>query len=170
LKSMIQKGEFREDLYYRLNVMPIHLPALRDRKEDILLLAEFFLRKNSETHGGPLKALSRKASAKLMSFPWKGNVRELENVVERAVVLADGDFITDVDVTAEESDPVRATAEDLFNAGLSLKDIEREYIKYVLNRTGNRKEAAVRILGIDRKTLYRKEKTYGIRTDSQDLN
>lgn len=170
LKAMIQKGEFREDLYYRLNVMPIHLPALRDRKEDILLLAEFFLRKNAENNGAPLKGLSRKASAKLMSFPWKGNVRELENVVERAIVLADGDYITDVDVTAEESEPVRATAEDLFNAGLSLKDIEREYIKYVLNRTGHRKEAAVRILGIDRKTLYRKEKIYGIRTDSQDLN
>lgn len=170
LKSLIQKGEFREDLYYRLNVMPIHLPALRDRKEDILLLADFFLRRNAERAGGPLKGLSRKASAKLTSLPWKGNVRELENVIERAIVLADGDFITDVDVMAEESEPVRATAEDLFNAGLSLKDIEREYIKYVLNKTGNRKEAAVRILGIDRKTLYRKEKLYGIRTDATDLN
>ncbi|MES2962929.1 MAG: sigma-54 dependent transcriptional regulator [Bdellovibrionota bacterium] len=170
LKNMIQKGEFREDLYYRLNVMPVHLPALRDRKDDILLLAEFFLRKNAEAGRGPIRLLSRRAGAKLMSLPWKGNVRELENVIERAMVLADGDHITDIDVMAEESEPVRATAEDLFNAGLSLKDIEREYIKYVLNRTSNRKEAAVRILGIDRKTLYRKEKLYGIRTDSEDLN
>jgi len=170
LKSLIQKGEFREDLYYRLNVMPIHLPALRDRREDILLLAEFFLRRNAENAGGPLKALTRRASTKLMSLPWKGNVRELENVIERAIVLAEGDLITDEEVMAEESEPVRATTEDLFNAGFSLKDIEREYIKYVLNRTGNRKEAAVRVLGIDRKTLYRKEKLYGIRTDPNELN
>ena len=170
LKSLIQKGEFREDLYYRLNVMPIHLPALRDRRDDILLLAEFFLRRNAESGGGPLKSLTRRASSKLMSLPWKGNVRELENVIERAIVLADGSAITDDEIMAEETEPVRATAEDLFNAGFSLKDIEREYIRYVLNRTGNRKEAAVRVLGIDRKTLYRKEKLYGIRTDPNELN
>lgn len=163
LKTLIQKGEFREDLYYRLNVMPIHLPALRDRKEDILLLAEHFLRRYAETRRGPLRTLSRKAVTKLQNMPWKGNVRELENVIERAIVLADSDQITENEILTEEMEPVRVTTEDLFNTGMTLRDIEREYIKYVLNRTGNRKEAATRILGIDRKTLYRKEKVYGIR-------
>ncbi len=163
LKSLIQKGEFREDLYYRLNVMPVHLPPLRERKDDILLLAEYFMKRYNETGRGPLRGLNRKASAKLMSLPWKGNVRELENVIERAIVLADSEMISDSDVVSEESGPSHVTSEELFNAGLSLRDIEREYIKYVLERTGNRKEAATRILGIDRKTLYRKEKLYSIR-------
>lgn len=169
LKALIQRGEFREDLYYRLNVMPIHLPALRDRRDDILFLVEHFLKRYHDEGRGPLSSLTRKAVTKLMSLPWKGNVRELENVIERAIVLAEGDLITENEILTEEMEPVRLTAEDLFNAGMTMKDIEREYIKYVLSRTGNRKEAATRILGIDRKTLYRKEKLYGIRPPS-DLN
>lgn len=163
LKTLIQKGEFREDLYYRLNVMPIHLPALRDRKDDILLLAEYFLKRYHDLGKGPLRSLSKRACVKLQGLPWKGNVRELENVIERAIVLAEDESITESEILTEEMEPVRVTAEDLFNSGMTLKDIEREYIKYVLSRTGNRKEAATRILGIDRKTLYRKEKLYGIR-------
>lgn len=167
LKQLMQKGEFREDLYYRLNVMPIHLPPLRERKDDILQLAEFFLKRDADRRKGrgairPL-VLTRRASAKLAELPWKGNVRELENVIERAIVLSDGLQITEHEIVCEEAEPTRATTEDLFNAGMSLKDIEREYIKYVLTRTGNKKETATRILGIDRKTLYRKEKLYGIR-------
>ena len=173
LKSLIQKGEFREDLYYRLKVMPIHLPALRDRREDILLLAEYFLRHHREHYLGARSqshiGLSKKAAAKLLAMPWKGNVRELENVIERAIVLSDGASITENEILSEEVEVMRMTSEDLFASGMSLKDIEREYIKYVLGRTGNRKEAAVRILGIDRKTLYRKEKLYGFRT-STDFN
>jgi DNA-binding NtrC family response regulator len=169
LRAQIQKGEFREDLYYRLNVMPIHLPALRDRKDDIIPLAEFFLRRYHESGKGPLRGLSKRAQGKLLGLPWRGNVRELENVIERAIVLADGELINETEILTEEMEPVQVSAEDLFNSGMSLKDIEREYIKYVLSRTGNRKEAATRILGIDRKTLYRKEKLYGIRPAS-DLN
>ena len=166
LKALIKKGEFREDLYYRLNVMPICLPALRERKDDIVQLAEFFLRRYSDRFRTPLKGLTRKACQKLQSLPWKGNVRELENVIERAIVLADGDVITEQEILAEEAEPMHVTTEDLFNSGMTLKDIEREYIKYVLARVGNRKETATRILGIDRKTLYRKEKLYGIRPPS----
>lgn len=167
LKSLIQKGEFREDLYYRLNVMPIHLPALRERQEDIVVLAEHFLKRYSQRSRGPAPVLTRRAAAKLMNLPWKGNVRELENVIERAIVLSDGQSITENEILSEEMQPSRVTTEDLFNSGLTLRDIEREYIKYVLTRTGNRKEAATRILGIDRKTLYRKEKVYGIREPSE---
>lgn len=169
LKDLIQKGEFREDLYYRLNVMPIHLPPLRDRKDDILLLAEYFLRRYATSHKGSGLSLSKKACQKLQSLHWRGNVRELENVIERAIVLANGDCITENEILGEDVEPVRVTTEDLFNNGMSLRDIEKEYIKYVLSRTGNRKEAATRILGIDRKTLYRKEKLYGIRP-SMDLS
>jgi DNA-binding NtrC family response regulator len=163
LKALIQKGEFREDLYYRLNVMPVHLAPLRERKEDIMPLVDYFLRRYAERKGTTAPTITKKAAAKMLDLPWKGNVRELENVVERAIVLSDGRHITDQEVMTEEMEPVRLTSEDLFNAGMTLKDIEREYIKYVLSRTGNRKEAATRILGIDRKTLYRKEKLYGFR-------
>ncbi len=143
--------------------MPVHLPPLRDRKEDIILLAEYFLKRYAEMGRGPLRGISRQACAKMMSLPWKGNVRELENVIERAIVMTDSELIDDVDIVTEESEPQGITTEELFNSGMSLRDVEREYIKYVLERTGNRKEAATRILGIDRKTLYRKEKSYSIR-------
>ena len=164
LKSLIQKGEFREDLYYRLNVMPIHLPPLRERKDDVLLLAEHFLKTYSERRRTKAPVLNRRAEAKLLNLPWRGNVRELENLVERAIVLCDGAMITESDILGEESEVARVSSEDLFNAGLTLKDIEREYIRYVLSRVGNRKETATRILGIDRKTLYRKERLYGFRS------
>lgn len=169
LKALIQKGEFREDLYYRLNVMPVHLPALRDRKEDINLLAEHFLHRYSQSRKVPLRGFTKRALTKLQALPWRGNVRELENVIERAIVLADGEYVSENEILSEECESVQVTAEDLFNAGMSLKDIEREYIKYVLTKTGYRKEAATRILGIDRKTLYRKEKLYSLRT-STDLS
>lgn len=164
LKALIQKGEFREDLYYRLNVMPVHIPPLRERKEDILLLAEYFLRRYAERRKVRPPVLDKRAEQRLLSMPWRGNVRELENVIERAIVLSDGVTITESDILNEESEVMPVTAEDLFNSGMSLKDIEREYIRYVLNRVGNRKEAATKILGIDRKTLYRKEKLYGLRS------
>lgn len=164
LRAAIQKGEFREDLYYRLNVMPIHLPPLRERAEDIPALAEHFLKKHSAVVGKRVLGFTKVALQYLQSLPWKGNVRELENAVERAMVLADGMWITEHDIVVEDIQMQAATqADDLFNSGMSLRDIEREYIKYVLFKTGNRKEAATRVLGIDRKTLYRKEKIYGLR-------
>lgn len=164
LKALINKGEFREDLYYRLNVMPIHLPPLRERRDDIPVLAAHFLKKHTSAVGRRLSGFSRSATQKLQSLSWKGNVRELENAIERAMVLADGLEIEDKDILVDDFDgPNRGQADDLFNSGMSLKDIEREYIQHVLLKTGNRKEAATRILGIDRKTLYRKEKLYGIR-------
>lgn len=168
LRCLIKSGEFREDLYYRLNVMPIQLPPLRERRTDIPELAGHFLRKYAPLIRGRDIYFSPEAMAKLKRLPWRGNVRELENAVERAIVLADGDLIEDRDIVVDEQDSPAATPDDLFNAGLSLRDLEREYIKHVLRKTGNRKEAAVRILGIDRKTLYRKEIAYGIRAPSAD--
>lgn len=170
LRNLIQKGEFREDLYYRLNVMPIHLPPLRERRDDIPILAKHFLAKHAPSVGRRLSGFTRAAVNKLQSLSWKGNVRELENAVERAMVLADGNEIEDKDILVDESDAPSGVASDgLFDRGMSLRDLEREYIRHVLMKTGNRKEAATRILGIDRKTLYRKEKLYGIRASSQNL-
>ena len=167
LKALIQKGEFREDLYYRLNVMPIQIPALRERRDDIPVLAEHFMQKHKVHVTKDLQGFSRNAITKLQSLDWKGNVRELENVVERAMVLAEGSYIEDSDIVVDEMEVLSTSTsgrlDDLFNSRMSLKDIEREYIKHVLIKTGNRKEAATKILGIDRKTLYRKEKLYGIR-------
>lgn len=161
LKSLISQGEFREDLYYRLNVMPIHIPPLRDRREDILPLVEHFLARISETSQLPKKALSSGARDKLLRLPWTGNVRELSNVVERATVLAEGQTITSGDILYEERvEQTTLSIESFFKAGLTLKEVERTYIHYVLEQTENKKEAAIRILGIDRKTLYRKEKRY----------
>ncbi len=163
LKALIQKGEFREDLYYRLNVMPIQLPPLRERKDDISLLAQYFLQKYALVRRHTVRGFTPQAMAKLRAMPWKGNVRELENAIERAIVLAEGVSINETDIYSEETESFSPMIEDIFNCGYSLRDLEREYIKHVLTRTGNKKEIATRILGIDRKTLYRKEKLYGFR-------
>lgn len=167
LKTLIQKGEFREDLYYRLNVMPIQIPALRERREDIPLLAEHFMLKHKSIVGKEISGFTRAAIQKLQSMPWKGNVRELENTVERAMVLSEGSWIDETDISIDDLESATQAPtqiDDFFNSNMSLKDIEREYIKHVLKKTGNRKEAATKILGIDRKTLYRKEKLYGLKT------
>ncbi len=170
LKALIQKGEFREDLYYRLNVMPIQIPPLRERREDIPLLAEHFMIKHRNSISKSLMGFSRSAIVKLQSMSWKGNVRELENTIERAMVMAEGSFIEDFDIATDEGESATHAGtgqlDDFFNSGMSLKDIEREYIRHVLVKTGNKKETATRILGIDRKTLYRKEKLYGIRSSA----
>ncbi len=165
LKAMIHQGEFREDLYYRLNVMPIQLLPLRERREDIPILAEFFLHKHAASARRPPHGFSKSALQKLNTLPWRGNVRELENAIARALVLADGPQIEEKDIVVEDiTTPSTASGiDDFFNRSMSLKDIEREYIQHVLQRTENRKDAATQILGIDRKTLYRKEKLYGFR-------
>lgn len=160
LKVLVKKGEFREDLYFRLNVMPILLPALRDRGNDVIILAKFFVDRAKAKRKIKSFYLSPGAIDRLRSHSWPGNVRELENVIERAVVLSNGEVITENDILLDEMEQVESKSEDIFNLGLSLKGLERAYINHVLNRTGSRKMAAVRILGIDRKTLYRKEREY----------
>lgn len=162
LKNSISEGKFREDLFYRLNVVPIEIPALKDRKEDIHLLGEHFLKKYAATHGVRVKGFSKNAMNKLLQFEWPGNVRELENTIERAVILASNEVIEPDDLTIESvqqtNDPVRG----LLSQNLSLQDLEREYIRLVLQRTDGQKEKAANILGINRKTLYRKEREYGL--------
>jgi DNA-binding NtrC family response regulator len=155
----MEEGRFREDLYYRLNVIPIEIPPLRERPEDIPALAEAFVRKHSE---GKRRFLSREALERLAGHPWKGNARELENVIERALALTDAPEIAPDDLPiAVASKPAAAPAaagslRDWARRGISLHELEELYIQEILAQTGGNKVRAARILGIDRKTLYRR--------------
>jgi DNA-binding NtrC family response regulator len=166
----MEAGRFREDLYYRLNVIPIHLPPLRDRLQDVPALVEAFVRKHS---GDRARRFSRDAIAQLQSQVWRGNARELENVVERTLALSDADLLNVSDLAldnfceeplAESRDPssgvglVQALADAARN-GLTLRALEDLYIEQMLVVTGGKKGEAARMLGIDRKTLYRRDPT-----------
>ncbi len=172
LKAAIREGRFREDLFYRLSVIPILIPPLRDRTEDIPLLAEHFLQKyaaaNPTADGRRVTAFSKQALAKLVSLRWEGNVRELENVVERAVVLCPGTSIEVSDIPDPESagpdDAMRTVTGDF----PTVAQLEERYIRLVLQKTAGRKDKASQILGINRRTLYRKEREYGWATDEEE--
>jgi DNA-binding NtrC family response regulator len=157
LMGLVRSGSFREDLYYRLNVINITIPPLRDRREDIAELAGYFLKKYSRKLSKTIMGLAPDALAALNNYEWPGNVRELENVIERAVILCDSLSILPADLSI----PVR-----YYNPGskehLSLDDIERDYIMKVLKQVGGNQSRTSQILGIDRKTLYLKLKKYGI--------
>jgi DNA-binding NtrC family response regulator len=169
LKAAVRDGRFREDLYYRLSVIPIFIPPLRHRAEDIPLLAQYFMDKYNTLNSNHIKSFSSEALQTLMSLPWDGNVRELENVVERAVVLARGDVIKKEDLPQAESLSVEAFMSQVIEELPTLENMERRYIKFVLDKTAGRKEKAAHILGINRRTLYRKERDYGwVLEDSED--
>jgi len=157
LKKKIAHTTFREDLFYRLNVITIKLPALRDRREDIKPLAEHFVAKFSKKCGYDKKSISKNTLSKLMRYDWPGNVRELENVMERAVVLSRSANISENDI------PLEGDTTGVSSASESLADVEKEHIAAILTQTnGNLSEAADR-LGIHRNTLRLKIKRYGIR-------
>ncbi|MDH5406430.1 MAG: sigma-54 dependent transcriptional regulator, partial [Candidatus Aminicenantes bacterium] len=161
LRKEVTEGNFREDLLYRLQVVPINVPPLRERKEDISLLVESFVEKFSQKMKKPKKAISYQAMEKLCQYSWPGNVRELENTIERAIVLSDRETIELDDLfpsshyitPQEEPDP----------AGLkTLSEMEKEHIIRTLHKLQGNKSKAAESLGIDRKTLRAKMKKYGI--------
>ena len=162
LKKAVEDGSFREDLYYRLNVVPITLPDLKDRQEDIPLLANHFVQKFGQESDPGIREISKEAMAILLSHAWPGNVRELENVIERAVTLGRGQAIQPGDLPphlAGGANPLeRALAKEA-----TLEDLEKDYIAMILHRTRGHQIRAASILGIDRRTLYRKIRRYGIR-------
>jgi DNA-binding NtrC family response regulator len=168
LKAAAHEGRFREDLYYRLSVIPIFIPPLRQRVEDIPLLAQAFLEKYNTLNLGNIRGFSASAMQTLMSLPWDGNVRELENVIERAVVLARGDTIENGDLPQADSISSEALMSQLMSEMPSLEKMEQRYIRFILNKTGGRKEKAAHILGINRRTLYRKERDYGWVTEDEE--
>ncbi len=157
----VRKGNFREDLFYRLSVVPITLPPLRERREDITTLALQFLEKYGRRRKKDIKAISEKAMSALVSYHWPGNVRELESVIERAVVLTENEMIMLADLMFFGGDrtPEETRTDRLL---VTIEDMEREHIRRVLASTEGRKSKAADILGIDRKTLRLKMAKYGI--------
>jgi DNA-binding NtrC family response regulator len=158
LEQEIRRGTFRSDLYYRLNVITLHLPPLRDREDDIALLAEHFLRRQSN---GVLLRLSSDAVDALQAYDWPGNVRELENALERAAILTKGEVITVDLLPARIIDPAPAPlVSERPPSNPTLELVERAYILWVLNAEGGNKARAAEVLGIDPSTLYRKLNRY----------
>ncbi|MBL7716289.1 MAG: sigma-54-dependent Fis family transcriptional regulator [Bdellovibrionales bacterium] len=169
LKTAVQAGHFREDLFYRLSVIPVVIPPLRQRKEDIPLLAENFIKKFSAANQLQPRALTQRAMRKLLDHSWHGNVRELENVIERAVVLSSSTTIDEKDIPLQEPIPAEVTNQETPNELMTIMELEKRYIRNVLEKTGGRKDQAAQILGINRRTLYRKEREYGwVEDDGRD--
>lgn len=165
LKKRVASGQYREDLFYRLNVFPIEVPALRDRKEDIPLLSNFFLQKYSELYSIDAPKLPARTLDRMMSYEWPGNVRELENFIERAVVLhaSGGSGTVGFELPSDANEDEAGSASILDEAQRkrwTFEDLEREYIFRVLESVRWKKTEAAEILGIDRRTLYRKLKRY----------
>jgi DNA-binding NtrC family response regulator len=158
LNEEVKAKRFREDLYYRLNVIELKLPPLRERREDIPLLVDAFLKKCGEARGKEMKGVSESALAMLMDYAWPGNVRELENVIERAVTLSLGERISpdDLPPAVQGARGDRRVLDEAAEKTLPLHEIEKEYIKKILEKMGGNKYQAAHALGIDRKTLYRK--------------
>jgi transcriptional regulator with PAS, ATPase and Fis domain len=163
LQEEVNKGSFRSDLYYRLRVLSIHLPDLKDRREDIPLLAKYFLKKYNSSLKKEVRMISKKTLNLLLDYDWPGNVRELEHVMERAVLVCDSEDILPEHLPPEiqfpEESPIRKAGQE----GKPLDVMEKEYIKMILKKTDGHKSRAASILGIDRRTLYRKLKNYGIK-------
>jgi DNA-binding NtrC family response regulator len=168
LKKAIANGGFREDLYYRLAVIPIVIPPLRHRSEDVPLLVHHFLRKYSALNNGKVVSFTQDALRKLISFSWPGNVREVENMTERLVVMSRGNQIDASDIPDADQESSEQFFGQATNDSPTLEDLEKRYIQLVLEKTGGKKEKAAQILGINRRTLYRKEKDYGFATSPSE--
>lgn len=167
LRQALENGTFREDLYYRLNVLPINIPPLRQRKEDIPFLASHFVRKVSEDLGRPC-GLSQSGIDRLMEWEWPGNVRELENVIERSIVLCSGDELRAADIRI---DTTRQKAEQqavsgFLPAGMNLDQYEQSIIREALQRAAGNKSQAARLLGITRNALRYRLSQMGMEDDS----
>ena len=161
LKSAIEEGDFREDLFYRLNVVNIHISPLRERKEDIPLLMAAFVKEFAEENGKNIEAIEPKARMVLYNYPWPGNVRELRNCIESAVVMSKSNIITVDDLPPH----IHSDSDEEYlkiTAGSSLADIEREAIRATLVQQNGNKTRAAEVLGIGRKTLHRKLQEYGL--------
>ncbi len=161
LEEEVRRGNFRPDLFYRLNVIALELPALRDRKEDLLMLMDSFLQELTQDRGGEVKALSSEAMDAVIVYDWPGNVRELQNALEHAVVLSRGQIIEPSAlperITRRKKEPLVA---DRVQPNPALDVVERAYIMWVLQAEGGNKTRAAEVLGIDPSTLYRKLSRY----------
>ncbi|MBI5499060.1 MAG: sigma-54-dependent Fis family transcriptional regulator [Deltaproteobacteria bacterium] len=157
LGAEVRAGRFREDLFYRLNVVTVTLPSLRERREDISLLANHFLQHYAQELGRPARSFSQEAEALLLSYEWRGNVRELANAVERAVAVGTTEVVHAGDL------PIEVASADLPSTGRTLQDVERRHIEAILAETEWNITHSASTLGIDRVTLYNKIKRYGLK-------
>ena len=157
---MVKDGDFREDLYYRINTMHLHLPALRERTDEIVPLAEIFIEKYAEKYRRPVAGLSSEAEEALKGQYWSGNIRELQNCIEKAVILSDGNILEVQDLefpqikAAEESTPTSAVE--------TLENAEEKAIRAAMDRFGGNLSMVAKLLNISRPTLYAKLKKYDI--------
>jgi len=156
LEQLVEQGSFRDDLYYRINVFSIHVPPLRERREDVLPLARHFIDKYTRAMGKPSLDISTEAQELLLNYRWPGNVRELENAIERAVVVGKGSAIMPRDL------PVHLESQNEGLTARSLAAMEREHIERTLKEMDGNVSRSAKLLGIDRATLYNKMKKYGI--------
>lgn len=162
LRVMVKDGKFREDLFYRLNVVPIRVPSLRERAGDIPLLVESFIKKFAVRNGTAPKTVSPETMSILMSHPWPGNVRELENVIERAMVLSPGSVIEKQAVLGSALEDSQHSLDQIHADRPTLEKLEERYIKIIMAEAHQKKDQAAKILGVSRRTLYRKERLYGL--------
>ena len=157
LEQLVREGRFREDLYYRINTVHINLPPLRERKEDIVPLAQMFLERFAEKYHRPLTGIAPDAAQMLTEGRWSGNIRELQNCIEKAVILSDGSELTAKDIQLEQAaKPVGTTIKSVSEAE------EERLVREAMERTGGNISAAAKILGVSRPTLYSKLKKYGL--------
>ena len=162
LEALVTEKKFREDLFYRLNVVSIHLPSLRERPEDVPLLADHFMRKYASQNNKPVSRISPEAMDLLLRHRWPGNVRELENVIERAATLSGTNLILPEDLPRRlQMEPAQMSLSSL-PSRMPLSELEKLYIQKVLEETGGNKKKAADILGIDRRTLYRMATRLGL--------
>jgi transcriptional regulator with PAS, ATPase and Fis domain len=173
LAQAIARQQFRDDLYYRLNVFGIQVPPLRERPDDVLLLAQTFLEELGRTMGRPAAGISRDAREWLLAYHWPGNVRELRNAIERAILLCDGGLITREHLPAAvgRPEPARAdlvvlgdSAAPLPTGGVDLEDVERSFIERALQTARGNKSKAARLLGLTRAQLYSRLEKYSLST------
>jgi DNA-binding NtrC family response regulator len=168
LEALARAGRFRTDLYYRLHVVALHVPPLRERREDIPVLAEHFLREYAAESDRPIQGFSPQAMQRLLAHSWPGNVRELENVVERAVALAPGLIVEESDLPEKLAVTDRESSLASHADRLTLEETIRRHVVEVLEQVHGNKSEAARVLGIPRRTLYRMLERYGPAGESQE--
>lgn len=163
LEELIQDGKFREDLYYRLKVVTVQMPALRDRPQDIPLLVDHFLREFSRIYKKAITGITREALNVLLAYPWPGNVRELKHAIENVIVVSRAPVLGLENLPASIHQSERKGPVDLHSmVGMALKDVEKELIRNTLAHVGGNRHEAAKMLGIGERTLYRKLKTYDL--------
>ena len=163
IETLIKDGSFREDLYYRLKVVTVHLPPLRERRQDIPLLLNHFISEFSQAHKKPVREIEREAVNILSSYAWPGNVRELKHVVENMVVVSQGPVLSVENLPDNIHQGEQRSSADVHSLlGVPLKEVEEVLIKATLEQVGGNRQEAARILGIGERTMYRKLKEYGL--------